>query len=41
MRLTGTAGSVVGTKLPNRDVSSTVAIGGRPDMMRIAQFGRD
>jgi hypothetical protein len=32
--------SVDGTKLPNRDVRSTVAIGGRPDMMRIAQFGR-
>jgi hypothetical protein len=31
----------VGTKLPNRDVSSMVAIGDRPDMMRIAQFGRD
>jgi hypothetical protein len=32
--------SEAGTKLPNLDVSSTVAIGGEPDMMQIAQFGR-
>ncbi len=33
--------SAFGTKLPNLDVSFTVAIGGEPDMMQIAQFGRD
>jgi hypothetical protein len=33
--------SEFGTKLPKQDVRSTVAIGGRPDMMRTAQFGRD
>jgi hypothetical protein len=27
-----------GTKLPNADVRSTVANGGRPDMMRVAQL---
>src|SRR6266566_9980373 len=30
-----------GTKLPNGDVRSTVAIGGKPDMTRTAQFGRE
>jgi hypothetical protein len=35
------ASSPPGTKQPNPDVSSTVAIGGRPDMTRIAQFGLD
>ena len=37
---TGTS-SGNGTKLPNQDVRSSVAIGAKPDMMRIAQFGRD
>ena len=32
--------SAAGTKLLNADVRSTVANGGRPDMMRVAQFGR-
>jgi hypothetical protein len=33
--------SARGTKLPNMDVRSSVAIGGIPDMKRTAQFGRD
>jgi hypothetical protein len=32
--------SVAGTKLPIRYVLATVAIGGKPDMTRTAQFGR-
>jgi hypothetical protein len=31
--------SDLGTKLPNRDIRSTVAIGGKQDMTRTAQFG--
>jgi hypothetical protein len=30
-----------GTKLPNRHVRSMVAIGGKPDMTRMAQFGSE
>jgi hypothetical protein len=33
--------SVVGTKLPNWHVRSMVAIGGKPDMTRMAQFGSE
>jgi len=33
--------SLVDTKLPFGDVRYPVAIGGRPDMPRTAQFGRD
>jgi hypothetical protein len=33
--------SGIGTKLPIRDVRNPVAIGGKPDMARTAQFGRD
>jgi hypothetical protein len=32
--------SAVGTKLPIRDVCCLVAIGGKADVVRIAQFGR-
>ncbi len=32
--------SVVGTKLPIRDVRISVAVGGKPDMMPTAHFGR-
>jgi hypothetical protein len=40
VRTLPTAMSLVGTKLPNRDIRSTVAIGGKPDMTRTIQFGR-
>jgi len=30
--------SLIGTKLPIRDVRSSAAIGGRPDMMRTAEI---
>ncbi len=33
--------SVNGTKRTSGDVRSSVAIGGRPDIRRIAQFGRE
>jgi hypothetical protein len=33
--------TVTGTKLPIRDVRYSVAVGGRPDMARTSQFGRD
>jgi hypothetical protein len=33
--------SLIGPKLPNRDVRYLVAIGGRPDMAQTVQFGRD
>jgi hypothetical protein len=33
--------SVIGTKLPIRDVRAPVATGGKPDMALAAQFGRD
>jgi len=33
--------TVHGTKLPNRDVCSTVAIGDKPDMTRTARFGQE
>jgi hypothetical protein len=32
---------IFGTKLPNRDVCSTVAIGDKPDMTRTARFGQE
>jgi hypothetical protein len=33
--------NTIGTKLPTRDVRSSVAIGVKPDMTWTAQFGRD
>jgi len=39
--LPSSATSVVGTKLPFRDLRRSVATGGKPDMARTAQFGRD
>jgi hypothetical protein len=40
VRTLPTAMSLVGTKLPNRDIRSTVAIGGKLDMTRTTQLGR-
>jgi hypothetical protein len=33
--------SAFGTKLPIRDVRSSVATGGKPDMAQTVQFGRE
>jgi hypothetical protein len=33
--------SISGTELPIRDVRYPVATGGKPDIARTAQFGRD
>ena len=33
--------SAHGTKLPIRDVRSSVATGGKPDMAQTVQFGRE
>jgi hypothetical protein len=33
--------AAAGTKLPNGMSALTVAIGGKPDMTRTAQFGRE
>jgi hypothetical protein len=33
--------NTIGTKLPNRNVGSSVAVGVKPDMTRTAQFGRE